>query len=183
MIHILSRPWLNVLGVCTNQHHENTIKLKSDFQLLSFINQINYSNPSISTNFYPKWSNHPPAAAAHPSVSVPRKPPAHAANNPPWNVHARRKLLRTASKVHDAHVVSFFSLLFPLDQSTKCVTNPQTIGARPAGECTCDRASQENVTPSGNTCACGQRSAGSCTCEKAADGGLLPGEVDFTSKA
>ena len=25
--------------------------------------------------------------------------------------------------------------------------------------------------------------AGACTCEKAPDGGLLPGEIDFTTKA
>lgn len=63
------------------------------------------------------------------------------------------------------------------------VADDSLTGARPAGQCTCDRASSENATPSGNTCACGQRSAGSCTCEKAADGGLLPDETDFTGKA
>ena len=55
-------------------------------------------------------------------------------------------------------------------------------GARPAGDCTCDRAETENSKPTGETCACGQRSADSCSCEKAADGGLLPGEVDFTTQ-
>lgn len=52
---------------------------------------------------------------------------------------------------------------------------------RAAGDCTCDRASDENSKPAGNTCACGQRAADSCTCEKAADGGLRPEETDFTT--
>ena len=74
------------------------------------------------------------------------------------------------------------------------------IGARPAGECTCDRAVTENSKISGATCACGQRAASkpfpmltqaptltlaldACSCEKAADGGQLPTETDFTTKA
>jgi hypothetical protein len=36
----------------------------------------------------------------------------------------------------------------------------QFVGARPAGACTCDRASTENKTPSGSTCSCGVRPAG-----------------------
>lgn len=75
-------------------------------------------------------------------------------------------------------------------------------GARPAGECTCDRAQTENQKPMGATCGCGKRAdgryecynlsrnlltwlplQGSCTCEKAPDGGLLPEEIDFTTKA
>ena len=32
--------------------------------------------------------------------------------------------------------------------------------ARPAGECNCNRASQENTKPAGSTCACGARAAG-----------------------
>ncbi|KAF7508813.1 hypothetical protein GJ744_008690 [Endocarpon pusillum] len=55
--------------------------------------------------------------------------------------------------------------------------------ARPAGECTCDRAQTENQKPMGATCACGKRADGSCTCEKAPDGGILPDEIDFTTKA
>jgi hypothetical protein len=78
------------------------------------------------------------------------------------------------------------------------------IGARPAGSCTCDRAATENSTPSGSVCSCGSRPAGmhfvmflakvmcqmltnialdACTCEEASDGGLLPTETDFTTKA
>ena len=89
---------------------------------------------------------------------------------------------------------------------------PYMTGARPAGECTCDRAATENVKPSGSTCACGARPASesrirssfspkplvsvflpathcsnelldACSCEKASDGGILPTETDFTTKA
>jgi hypothetical protein len=83
------------------------------------------------------------------------------------------------------------------------LTRPRA-GARAAGECTCERAAVENGTVAGSTCACGKRSAGlcpslrgfvvvcavrlmlgedACTCEKAADGGLLPTETDFTTRA
>lgn len=34
------------------------------------------------------------------------------------------------------------------------------VGARPAGECTCDRASTENAKVTGSTCSCGARPAG-----------------------
>jgi hypothetical protein len=35
-----------------------------------------------------------------------------------------------------------------------------SLGARPAGECTCDRAATENTAVTGDACACGKRSAG-----------------------
>lgn len=38
-------------------------------------------------------------------------------------------------------------------------TNKQ-IGARAAGACTCERASEENRVPSGDLCSCGARPAG-----------------------
>jgi len=56
-------------------------------------------------------------------------------------------------------------------------------GARPAGECTCERASTENSKVTGAACSCGARPADACSCEKAADGGVLPTETDFTTKA
>ena len=83
-------------------------------------------------------------------------------------------------------------------------------GARPAGKCTCERAATENSKPAGSTCACGARPASesitpfllysaplctylvraltpttldACSCEKASDGGILPTETDFTTKA
>lgn len=35
-----------------------------------------------------------------------------------------------------------------------------TVGARPVGECNCDRAAAENSKVTGDTCACGQRASG-----------------------
>jgi len=87
------------------------------------------------------------------------------------------------------------------------LTTLPILGARPAGACTCDRAATENTAPAGKTCACGMRAAGmlsfvlpcamndikwgadpvgsdACSCEKnKTDGGLLPMETDFTTKA
>ncbi|MCJ1351993.1 MAG: hypothetical protein MMC33_001977 [Icmadophila ericetorum] len=54
--------------------------------------------------------------------------------------------------------------------------------ARPAGACNCDRANVENKVE-GSTCACGKRPSNACTCENAPGGGLLPGEIDFTTKS
>lgn len=34
------------------------------------------------------------------------------------------------------------------------------VGARPAGECTCERATSENQPVSGEACPCGKRGAG-----------------------
>ena len=89
-------------------------------------------------------------------------------------------------------------------------TEIRMIGARPAGQCTCERAATENTKPAGSTCACGARPASestapfilssaprlyfhttcsntnqldACSCEKASDGGTLPTETDFTTKA
>ena len=40
-------------------------------------------------------------------------------------------------------------------------TNESNLaGARPAGECTCERAATENAKPAGSTCTCGARPAG-----------------------
>ena len=41
--------------------------------------------------------------------------------------------------------------------------NGPLLGARPAGECTCDRAQTENQKVTGSSCACGQRAAGKCS--------------------
>lgn len=71
----------------------------------------------------------------------------------------------------------------------KATTENAVAGARcscrlrAAGECTCERAQTENAKPAGSTCACGARPANACSCEKATDGGNLPSETDFTTKA
>jgi hypothetical protein len=56
---------------------------------------------------------------------------------------------------------------------------------RPAGECNCSRASNENDKPSGSACACGKRSANACNCEGTEVGGNNASELetDFTTKA
>ncbi|RAL66871.1 hypothetical protein DID88_007653 [Monilinia fructigena] len=68
-----------------------------------------------------------------------------------------------------------------------------SCGQQKALECTCGKAESENKV-CGARCSCRARAAGSCncfarqpvdacTCEKATDGGLLPTETDFTTKA
>ncbi|KAJ4393421.1 hypothetical protein N0V93_002631 [Gnomoniopsis smithogilvyi] len=59
-----------------------------------------------------------------------------------------------------------------------------SCGAKPALQCSCDKAATENVKPaSGSSCACGLRSAGACTCEKSGSaGGNSSNEIDFTTK-
>jgi len=54
---------------------------------------------------------------------------------------------------------------------------------RPAGECTCSRASNENDKPAGSACACGKRSANACNCEGTEVGKASELETDFTTKA
>ena len=54
------------------------------------------------------------------------------------------------------------SLLLPYVELIRMhftITN-HPAGARPAGECTCDRATEENQKVVGDACACGMRSAG-----------------------
>ncbi|KAA8893074.1 hypothetical protein FN846DRAFT_980567 [Sphaerosporella brunnea] len=109
------------------------------------------------------------------------------------NVHAERERRLTATAtgrrkkilwaVRDVHVVrnqqailagvlKFCKLIMPfLDMAAR----------RPAQECTCERASQEN-TVSGATCECGKRPADACTCEKNSAYGPREGEIDFTTK-
>ncbi|CAN8097901.1 unnamed protein product [Discula destructiva] len=59
-----------------------------------------------------------------------------------------------------------------------------SCGAKPALQCSCDKAASENVKPaSGASCACGLRSAGACTCDKAGSvGGNADHEIDFTTR-
>lgn len=67
----------------------------------------------------------------------------------------------------------------PTAQKATC-----SCGAKPALQCTCDKAPTENVKPStGSSCACGLRAAGACTCDKSAGaGGNAANEIDFTTK-
>ncbi len=56
-------------------------------------------------------------------------------------------------------LVSTFGLLLYKDHNVFILTSLLYIGARPAGQCTCDRADTENVKVAGATCACGVRPA------------------------
>lgn len=68
--------------------------------------------------------------------------------------------------------------------SANCVCAAEarcSCGSRPARQCTCSRASEEN-TLSEARCTCGMRNAQECTCHRAAlENGLRDGEVDFTN--
>ena len=55
--------------------------------------------------------------------------------------------------------VSTLCLLLHKDQHVSILTSLPYIGARPAGQCTCDRAETENAKVAGATCACGVRPA------------------------
>lgn len=61
-----------------------------------------------------------------------------------------------------------------------------SCGAKPALQCSCDKAATENVKPASDaSCACGLRSAGACTCDKtgpATAGGNVGNEIDFTTR-
>jgi hypothetical protein len=60
-----------------------------------------------------------------------------------------------------------------------------SVGARPAGQCTCERAAAENHPVTGDACPCGKRPSTSCTCEKASavDAAAEAIETDFTTRA
>lgn len=63
-------------------------------------------------------------------------------------------------------------------QETRC-----SCGARPARQCTCSRATCENLMVPTQTCSCGMRQAYHCTCSRASIenmGSLREGEIDFT---
>lgn len=59
-----------------------------------------------------------------------------------------------------------------------------SCGAKPALQCTCDKAATENAKPAaGSSCACGLRAAGACTCDKSTTSGSSnANEIDFTTK-
>ena len=56
-------------------------------------------------------------------------------------------------------LVSKFPLFSQQDHIVSILTSLPYIGARPAGQCTCDRAKTENAKVAGATCACGVRPA------------------------
>ena len=97
-------------------------------------------------------------AALEASVSALLKPSALVASSLPSSVLARRQRQRIRLREHDALAVSLPTSYSC--QSSDLVLIAFSIGARPVGECTCDRASTENTKVNGSTCSCGQRPAG-----------------------
>lgn len=75
-------------------------------------------------------------------------PDAHAVSQPPI---PKLKLFRIPP--------STFGLYRGKDLNVSMLTSLLYIGARPAGQCTCDRANTENAKVAGATCACGVRPA------------------------
>ncbi|CUM63677.1 uncharacterized protein PRCAT00001261001 [Priceomyces carsonii] len=56
-----------------------------------------------------------------------------------------------------------------------------SCGSKPAMQCTCEKAAQENKTPApDNACACGMRNKGKCTCGVTEGCQEREGEVDYT---
>ena len=108
-------------------------------------------------------------AALARSVFVPQRPSALAESNRLSTAPVRKPRLRTPLQDPAAPAVSLLSCLFgsilfaflPCEEAAMSIRSALTLilGARPAGECTCDRAAQENAKPAGSTCACGARPA------------------------
>jgi hypothetical protein len=125
-----------------------------------------------------------PAAAATAAVSAPKRPSAPAASSPPCNAPARSRPPRTRPLALGVRAVS--PIKPPNNTRTIQHANDYVSSdQRPAGECTCSRASNENDKPSGNACACGKRSANACNCEgtEVGAGKASELETDFTTKA
>ena len=122
-----------------------------------------------------------PAKLVKPASALP-KPSAPAATSLLSSAAARRPRPRTRFLVRDALAVS--RLASPIHTRCSCgeliLSNNSTaphaafsirglechdpdrsdsIGARPAGQCTCERAKDENAKLTGSTCACGARPA------------------------
>lgn len=137
------------------------------------------------------------------AVSALPRPSVPVARRVLFTAPATRLPLRTPSPVPAAHAVSSFYD----DSEEKHETLTINSGARPAGQCTCERSASENQPVEGETCACGARPSGefripsqdlemlgffvrlvltflsaSCTCEKAqaVESAL---EQDFTTRA
>ena len=85
------------------------------------------------------------------------KPNAPVANNRLSSVTAKKQLRRTKLRGQGALAVSIRLLSYRLNNHVLIVP---PVGARPAGDCTCDRAATENTKVAGSACSCGQRPAG-----------------------
>lgn len=126
----------------------------SKTHLLSFVFSTLNSHHQQS-----KWSTLLPPAARPPATvaaSAPLRPSAPAARRTPSTAPATRPRPRTPSLGLAALAVCSPP---PTVRIFSFETNPMASGARPAGQCTCERAPSENTPVSGDACPCGQRSS------------------------
>lgn len=118
------------------------------------------------------------------AASAPKRQSALAASRPLFTATARSLKPRTRLPAPGARAVS------PLSHQ-HCHLTEQSTGTdisilkdqRPAGECTCSRATKENSKPAGSACACGKRSEDACNCGGSEVGKASDLETDFTTKA
>lgn len=83
-----------------------------------------------------------------------------------------------ATTAPKSSVSNIYADLCVCAQEARC-----SCGARPARQCTCARATCENLMVPTQTCSCGMRQAYHCTCSRAPVENmsfLREGEVDFT---
>lgn len=83
-----------------------------------------------------------------------------------------------ATTTPKSSVSTMYTDLCVCAQEARC-----SCGARPARQCTCARATCENLMVPTQTCSCGMRQAYHCTCSRAPVenmGFLREGEIDFT---
>ena len=148
-----------------------------------------------------KWQSPNPrlaAAALIPPASAPPKQPAPADSAPLWTAHATRLPRRTSLLVRDVAAVSLLTLQISSPMLTTS-SRGKTSRAMHLRSCSdgeqgcrgcelCLRIEGERYVcfgwrglEEGNKMA--DSKADACSCEKAPDGGLLPTETDFTTKA
>lgn len=87
-------------------------------------------------------------------VFAPRRLNVPVARNSHCTAPATRRQLRISSRGLAAHAVCCFCLLM---RASRVNLGLYTTGARPVGECTCERAPSENQPVMGVTCPCGKR--------------------------
>lgn len=145
---------------------------------------------------YQPWLSQQHAVAVQTAASAQLKPNAHVASNQPWIVIVRRRPPKTpwpglvALAVWPCLFLPIISLT-PIPQELVLPANVLVIVLRPK-----TRSRRGPLAPAVRdlmvcvTASNLSRSLlillplqGSCTCEKAADGGTLPEEIDFTTKA
>ena len=181
---LLITVWSSLYSTLTTLH--SIFELTSNTSLL-------YTDQSEG---YQPWLSQRLAVAVQTAASVQLKRNAHVASNQPWIATVRRKPPKTpwpglvALAVWPCPSFPLISLT-PIPQELVLPVNVLVIVLRPR-----TRSRWVPLAPAVRELMVGVpdsnlsrslltllRLQGSCTCEKAPDGGLLPGEIDFTTKA